>query len=378
MWPIALCVAAALALVALVWRESAQLAALAAIGLALGLTLYHASFGFASGLRRLFTERDVAPARAHLIAIGAALLAFTPLLASGSFAGQQLWGAWAPVGWSVAIGAFLFGIGMQLGGGCGSGTLYALGGGSVRMLVTLIAFCAGGFWATLHADFWERLPSAGQIVLGEEIGWWPAAALQLATLALFGWWLSRGRRALARPPTPFSWRGLAAGPWPLVAGALLLAALNLATLLVAGHPWTITWGFTLWGAKAATLLGWDPASSAYWSGGFQRAALEGSVLEDVTSLMDLGILVGAAVAAAAAGKLVPALGARPRFLAAAIVGGLVMGYGARLAFGCNIGAYFSGIASSSLHGWLWIAAALPGTWVGVKLRPFFGFRDVPA
>ena len=83
-------------------------------------------------------------------------------------------------------------------------------------------------------------------------------------------------------------------------------------------------------------------------------------------------------AAAVAGRFVPALRARPRFLAAAIVGGLAMGYGARLAFGCNIGAYFSGIASSSLHGWLWIAAALPGTWVGVKLRPLFGFRDEPA
>ena len=57
---------------------------------------------------------------------------------------------------------------------------------------------------------------------------------------------------------------------------------------------------------------------------------------------------------------------------AAVIGGLVMGYGARLAYGCNIGAFFSGIASTSLHGWLWIAAALPGNWVGIKLRPWFG------
>jgi len=30
----------------------------------------------------------------------------------------------------------------------------------------------------------------------------------------------------------------------------------------------------------------------------------------------------------------------------------MLGYGARLAYGCNIGAYFSGIASASVHGWL--------------------------
>ena len=49
----------------------------------------------------------------------------------------------------------------------------------------------------------------------------------------------------------------------------------------------------------------------------------------------------------------------------------MLGYGARLAFGCNIGAYFSGIASGSLHGWVWMVAAFAGNMAGVKLRPFF-------
>jgi uncharacterized membrane protein YedE/YeeE len=54
--------------------------------------------------------------------------------------------------------------------------------------------------------------------------------------------------------------------------------------------------------------------------------------------------------------------------AIALAGGLLLGYGARLAFGCNIGAYFSGIASTSVHGWLWLAGALLGTPIGVMLR----------
>jgi hypothetical protein len=48
-----------------------------------------------------------------------------------------------------------------------------------------------------------------------------------------------------------------------------------------------------------------------------------------------------------------------------------MGYGARIGFGCNIGAFFSGVISTSVHGWLWILAALAGTWSGIKLRPVF-------
>lgn len=58
-----------------------------------------------------------------------------------------------------------------------------------------------------------------------------------------------------------------------------------------------------------------------------------------------------------------------------MLGGLIMGYGARMAFGCNIGAFFSGIASFSLHGWVWIVFALMGTWVGVRLRPLFGLSN---
>ena len=52
-----------------------------------------------------------------------------------------------------------------------------------------------------------------------------------------------------------------------------------------------------------------------------------------------------------------------------------MGIGARLAGGCNIGAYLAGIASGSLHGWMWGAVALPGTWVGLRLRPLFGLGN---
>jgi hypothetical protein len=50
----------------------------------------------------------------------------------------------------------------------------------------------------------------------------------------------------------------------------------------------------------------------------------------------------------------------------------MLGYGARIAFGCNIGAYFSGIASGSLHGWMWLPAAFVGSMWGTKLRPLFG------
>ncbi|MCL6594366.1 MAG: YeeE/YedE family protein, partial [Alicyclobacillus sp.] len=52
-----------------------------------------------------------------------------------------------------------------------------------------------------------------------------------------------------------------------------------------------------------------------------------------------------------------------------LVGGVFMGYGARIAFGCNIGAYFSGISSFSLHGWEWFLGAMLGSVLGARVRP---------
>ena len=364
---------AALAALALA-APNARLAALLALGALCGVTLYHAAFGFSAAYRRLLFARDATMVNAQLLMLALATVLFAPALAAGSAFGLPLSGASAPVGWQVAIGAFLFGIGMQLGGGCASGTLYALGGGSTRMLTTLAAFCAGGFAASLHMDAWQRLPDAGEIVLGERIGWFAAAALQLALLGVLYLLL----RSIARPrqPAPPATGSprmrVLAGPWPLLAGAVLLAGLNFATLIASGHPWSITWAFTLWAAKAALALGWDASGSAFWHGGFQQQALEAPVLADETTLMDIGILLGALIAAGLEGRFALTWRTPPRALAAALIGGLLMGYGARLAYGCNIGAFFSGVASTSLHGWLWIAAALPGNWLGARLRPAFG------
>jgi uncharacterized membrane protein YedE/YeeE len=357
------------------WRHGALLV----IGALLGASLYHAAFGFTSAYRRAIVERDVAGVLAQLVMLGIAMLLFAPLLMVGEVFGQRIGGAVAPASVQVAIGSTLFGLGMQLGGGCGSGTLYTVGGGSVRMVVTLAAFCAGAFVGSLDMVRYADLPSLGAVSLAAELGFAGALALQLGLLALVwlalrAWAKGKPQRLLWRPLTCVR---LLRGPWPLLFAAGMLAALNALTLVVAGHPWTVTWAFTLWGAKAAAAFGWDPSTSSFWSGGFSGAALERGILRDNISIMDLGIIAGALTAAGLAGRFAPSWRVPWRSLLAAILGGLLMGYGARLAFGCNIGAFFSGIASFSLHGWLWIVFALLGTWAGVKLRPLFGLSNEP-
>ena len=120
------------------------------LGVALGIVLLHASFGFAASWRRFLFSGEGRGIRAQMMMLALASAAFLPILAEGSLFGQRVSGAVAPFGLSVGVGAFLFGLGMQWAGGCASGTLYGLGGGSTRMLATLVCFMAGSLLGAAH------------------------------------------------------------------------------------------------------------------------------------------------------------------------------------------------------------------------------------
>ncbi|HWP83693.1 MAG TPA: YeeE/YedE family protein, partial [Terriglobia bacterium] len=283
----------------------------------------------------------------------------------------------APLSLSVLAGAFLFGMGMQLGGGCASGTLYSVGGGNTRMVVTLAAFLFGALLATRHAAFWAGVPSYPPVSLLDMAG--PRWAILCTALVCGGiaWFAAKLERARHGRIAPLRFQGTIKGswlrgPWPLWWGAVGLALVNVATLLLAGRPWGITSALALWGAKLAQAAGMEVQSWPYWSEPARAAALQAPVLSDVTSVMNIGILLGALTAASFAGRFAPAWRIPLRSLLAALLGGLLLGYGARIAFGCNIGAYFGGVASTSLHGWLWFLAALGGNALGLRLRPWFG------
>lgn len=348
-----------------------RLGLLAMIGLVAGIALYHASFGFTAAWRRFILERRSAGLRAQIVMLGLTSLVFFPLLAAGSLFDRPIGGFVFPIGLALVLGAFLFGIGMQIGGGCGSGTLFTIGGGSVRMVVTLVFFILGSTLATATSDIWLGWPSVAPVSLIASLGMLPALALMLVLLGVLYVATSRAETLrhgaaadILKPETRWT-----TGPWSLVAGAVALALVNIAVLIVDGWPWGITSAFALWGSKIAGMIGFAPEVWAYWKG--QEAVLAAPVLSDPTSVMDFAIIIGAMLAALMAGKFNPSLSIPARSLAAAMIGGLLLGIGARLGTGCNIGAFFSGTVSGSLHGWVWLIFAFAGNAIGVKLRPVF-------
>ncbi|MFC9220403.1 YeeE/YedE family protein [Streptomyces hygroscopicus] len=371
------------ALTAYVWAaHGAKPGVLLLLGLALGVALFHSRFGFTSAWRQLVAVGNGTGLRAHALLLGTTATLFALLIGTktGLFGSVPAPSA-GPLGLGLLIGSFVFAVGMQLGGACASGTLFAVGSGQTSILLTLGGFIAGATLAAWQFDLWKDLPALEPVVMADHIGWfgsWAVTILALAAIVL----VSRRVQARRNPPpigpVP-SARGAAArvlrGSWPLAVGALALAVLGAGVLLVSGGAWGVTSAFSLWGAELVRALGGHPESWSWWQQPGNKEMLAGPVLADKTSLTDIGIMIGAAVAAALGGTWTLHRGVPWRTATAAVLGGVLMGIGARLAGGCNIGAYLAGIASGSLHGWIWGASALLGTWAGLRLRPLFGLGN---
>lgn len=154
--------------------------------------------------------------------------------------------------------------------------------------------------------------------------------------------------------------------WSYTTGAILLAVLNIALFALSKIPWGVTTPFSYWGAWVAQTFGVHVEKWFYFAGPHKNA-LNMSFFTNQGSLMNLGVIVGALLASLAASQFKIKKIKSVSQVIAAISGGLLMGYGARIAFGCNIGALFSGLASSSLHGWIYMVFMFAGAWIGSKL-----------
>jgi uncharacterized membrane protein YedE/YeeE len=338
-------------------------AALIVGGFGLGIAFLKAEFSYTASWRRFLTRGEAGGLLAGLIVIAICALAVVPVAALR----QNFGGAIAPLGPSLLIGAFTFGIGMQLANACGSGTLYTVGGGSGRMLIALLFFVIGSVFGSLSLPSFLALGGIDPILASDYLGPWGGLAATLASIALAAALIvavAKRRGANYRPSRNY------------VIGGIIIGLLCVAVFFAGGHPWSVTYGYTIWGAKIFSALGYDFSHANFWQWPGNKQALTSSVLSDTSSLTDFGMLFGAMAAAAATKPFAATAWPPLKSLLAAGVGGLLMGWGARLGFGCNIGAFVGGVASGSLHGWVWFAAALPGCVIGIRLRPLFGLsRD---
>lgn len=156
-------------------------------------------------------------------------------------------------------------------------------------------------------------------------------------------------------------------PWTYIAGGITLALLNIILFSFSGKTWRITTGFLYWGMGILEAMGVDHLDWHYFNVYGNQLGEGKTFFNNEYTVLNISVILGASIAAFLASEFKWKRIKNKKQLLFALAGGVLMGYGSRLSFGCNIGAYFSAIPSFSLHGWVYGLFMFIGAWLGSKL-----------
>ncbi len=340
------------------------------LGMGLGATLNYFVFGFSSAWRRCILQQRTAGIRAQIVMLALALVLFSPLLWLGSWGEQSFQGIVRPAGLSVMLGAFLFGIGMQLAANCSSGTLNRVGQLEPLSFISFVMLFVGGVIGAYWYDSWSYWPALTSFSFTQHFGW-IGLGLSLVVLGLTYHWMTRCEQQHCQNLEPIFSRDKHQAWWsskwsPLLKAGVLLAVLNFAILIMSGQPWSLASVFTLWSLKLSDSLALGLDWQFWQIAGLYQQRMAQNLLTDAVSLTTIGVILGSLWVTLFAPRTKTPIKRNIKQASLYAIGGFLMGFGATLSYGCNVGAFFSGIASGSLHGWLWIVFAVFGNIIALK------------
>lgn len=348
-------------------------------GTALGIVLQRSRFCFFCNFRDFADNRDPR----GLIAIAAALAAGTVLYMAVTMAwvpvpqpGRLPPNAHiGPVSWVLALGAFVFGVGMAIAGSCLSAHFYRLGEGSPSSPFALAGAAAGFLLGFLT---WNRLylvavSESAPVWLPHRLGYAGTLAATLLVLAAIAVALLRFGRWTPQAPVSPDLAGISAAlfreRWPALAGGTAVGVISAVYFFrVAPLGVTAELGSLVRTAGAAqgwlpdTLLGLDTLRGC-------ATAVKQALLSN-NGMLVTGIVAGSFSAALPAGQFKPAV-PTPAQIAKGLVGGVLMGWGAMTALGCTVGVLLSGIHAGALSGWVFLAFCTLGVWLTLLARARF-------
>jgi len=385
------------------WLETDILFFRLLVGGGLGYALARAYTGFAGSVNRAYRTGS-----AKLMRVMMFLFFFTALITTAFLFGNDptSYNIWIkPINLGLMLGGFLFGFGMSLSVCCASGVLTDIPQGLPRAGLTLLFFMAGVFFgfpvqnsSEIVSDSWISTfigrETMGGVFLpdyfrGDGMEGYLGALALLAVICGIVIYLSyvfEKRQKLNNKYKGHPMENIQDNLEPLdLKNFKLFSSQTYNYLFV--RPWTLMQGFVVISAIFALLMGvtkagWGASQPyGYWFGkilmlfGFSPEALSEFTLmpasvfstpffQDQISVQNFGILTGAVIYLLTAGKLAESfkstLNITGKQAALYALGGFSMGFGTRLANGCNVGALYTPIANFSLSGWVFLIFMVVG------------------
>lgn len=157
--------------------------------------------------------------------------------------------------------------------------------------------------------------------------------------------------------------------WAPVPAVIAAGILSTYYFGITGTFWAVTGEFTRWGGQILQLFGVHAEEWGY----YKLIHLEGTPLTRIDGMMILGMFGGCFAAALWANNVKLRMPRSRIRIMQAVMGGIIAGFGARMAMGCNLAAFFTGIPQFSLHAWFFALATAIGSWFGARftLLPIF-------
>ncbi|WP_213698645.1 YeeE/YedE family protein [Acetomicrobium sp.] len=381
------------------------------IGTGLGYTLSRAYTGFAGSVYRAYKTGSTKLMRTMTFMFFITGLLTAAFLFGSDPASYNLW--INPINMGLIIGAFLFGFGMSFSECCATGVLTIFPSALPKAIITLFFFGVGVFLgfpiqrtASWVNDSWFSTEVgsklAGGVFLpdlfkGDGFGGYLGAILLMALfsgIVVYLCYLYEKQRIETNTYTGVpleimqdqlkpmnvktfklfsaqTYEHLFVKPWTLREGAVGLAFLFMLLMGVTKAGWGASTPYGIWVGKLFMLFGMSPESIA----NFTHMSADTFTLpffKHGASVQNFGIIVGALIYLLTAGQFPQALksGLRMKKKEAAVfaLGGICMGFGTRLANGCNVGALYSPIANLSLSGWIFLVFMVIGGILSCKIR----------
>jgi len=382
------------------------------IGLGLGYALTRSSLGFAGSVNRAYRAGSTRLMRALMLMFVATAIASVAFLYNNNPLELGLW--INPINAGLLLGGLMFGFGMSFASCCASGVLTYFSSSLTRPAIILFSFGLGVFLGfPLQAEeSWIRdswLSTAtyeGKGVYlpdlfagGPMDGYFGAILLTVLFAAIVIWLAHRYEHSRRQKDTfigvaaekeqleskpsnlgehPFfsaeTYEALFIKRWSMTTGVAVIVVLFTLLMGVTGSGWGASTPFGLWFGRLLIAVGVEPAAIAAFTLR-PEAAFTMPFFSHSVSVQNVGIILGSVVSLLLAGRFFNGI-SRMRLggseAAMLVVAGLAMGFGTRLANGCNVGALFTPIANFSLSGWVFLVVmvlgGILGNWLSKQMK----------
>ncbi len=179
-----------LMLTLVLWKKHYNYAVCLGVGVIIGIILRYSRFCFSAAFRNPFITGNTRLLRGMILAMMVSTVGFAIIQSRyvhiKGFNYDKIPGAVSSVGVHVMIGAFIFGIGMVLAGGCASGVLMRIGEGHALHWVVLVGFIIGTLLGAKDYYFWYEhfIKNAKTIYFVEYLDLKTVVVIQLIVLAI--------------------------------------------------------------------------------------------------------------------------------------------------------------------------------------------------